>query len=72
MHERIAEDLFVKAEADFNDAKEKAKTRLKAAVEAKTATEAEFRKSRTTLVFEKNDLYDEDVADPADPVDGEM
>ena len=72
MHERIAEDLFVKAEADFNDAKEKAKTRLKAAVEAETATEAEFRKSRTTEVFKKNDLYDEDVADPADPVDGEM
>jgi hypothetical protein len=64
VHERIAEGLFKQAEADFVKAKKKAEGKEK--VESDPEKTAEIYLEKTKDVFKKNELYDENVKDPAD------
>jgi len=66
VHERIAEGLFKQAEADFEKAKKKAEAKDKAGSDLKKVAEPDLQYAETKDVFKKNELYDENVIDPAD------
>ncbi|OSS54163.1 hypothetical protein B5807_00375 [Epicoccum nigrum] len=66
VHERIAEGLFKQAEADFVKAKKKAEGKEKVESDPEKTAEIYLEKEKTKDVFKKNELYDENVKDPAD------